>query len=307
MQTTTSQPMVKYSIKDLEKLTGIKAHTIRIWEKRYGLISPERTSTNIRFYSDRDLRKLLNVSILNRNGLKISNIVTMDADEIHERIMDISEAAYDSNNQIEHLILAMIEFDELRFEKVLSSTIIKMGFDETVTKVLYPFFDKVGVLWQVGTIYPAQEHFVSYLIRQKLSIAIDAQSLQTNHEAKTFLMWLPSNEWHELGLLFYNYLIRKNGFKSIYLGQSVPFEDIQAVVQKQNIDYFFTSVTTPLPQKKYEEFVEQIAHTFPNKTIFVSGYQVQEIKMDYPASVIPINKPDEFLSIIAQLKQSLQP
>ncbi|MDY0343879.1 MAG: MerR family transcriptional regulator [Lentimicrobium sp.] len=305
MHTATSQPMVKYSIKDLEKLTGIKAHTIRIWEKRYGLISPERTTTNIRFYSDHDLRKLLNVSILNRNGLKISNIVTMDTDEIHERIIDISEAAYDSSNQIEHLILAMIDFDELRFEKILASTIIKMGFDETVTKVLYPFFDKVGVLWQIGTIYPAQEHFVSYLIRQKLSIAIDGQSLQTKNEAKTFLMWLPSNEWHELGLLFYNYIIRKNGFKVIYLGQSVPFEDIHAVIQKQSIDCFFTSVTTPLPQKKYEEFVEQIAHSFPNKTIFISGYQVLESEMDYPANVSVIKKLDDFLPIIDKLKQSL--
>lgn len=302
MATATPQPMIKYSIKDLEKLTGVKAHTIRIWEKRYGLISPERTSTNIRFYSDNDLKKLLNVSILNRNGHKISNIVTMDTEEVNERIVDISEAAYDSVNQIEQLVLAMIDFDELRFEKILSSTIIKMGFDETVTRVLYPFFDKVGVLWQIGTIYPAQEHFVSYLIRQKLSIAIDGQSQQTKNGAKTFLMWLPSNEWHELGLLFYNYVIRKNGFKVIYLGQSVPFEDIHAVTQKQSIDCFFTSFTTPLPQKNYEEYVEQIAQSFPNKSIFISGYQVTEKEMIYPSNVTIIKKLDDFQPIIDNLK-----
>lgn len=302
MFTTTQETMVKYSIKDLEKLTGIKAHTIRIWEKRYGLISPERTSTNIRFYSDTDLRRLLNVSILNRNGHKISNIVTMDNEEINDRIVDISDAAYDSSNQIEQLILSMIDFDELRFEKVLSSTIIKMGFDETVTKVLYPFFDKVGVLWQIGTIYPAQEHFVSYLIRQKLSIAIDGQSLQTRQDAKTFLMWLPSNEWHELGLLFYNYIIRKNGFKVIYLGQSVPFEDLQAVTQKQPIDYFFTSFTTPLPQRQYGEFVEQIAQKFPNKSIFISGYQVMENDIEYPSNITVIKELGDFLPIIDKLK-----
>ncbi|GAB1403953.1 MAG: MerR family transcriptional regulator [Lentimicrobiaceae bacterium] len=305
MQTTSSLPLVKYSIKDLEKLTGVKAHTIRIWEKRYGLIAPERTSTNIRSYTDKDLRKLLNVSILNKNGYKISNIVSMDPDEIHEKIIDISDSSSDdNNNQIEHLILAMIDFDELRFEKVLSSTIIKLGFDDTVTKVLYPFFDKVGVLWQVGTIYPAQEHFVSYLIRQKLSIAIDGQSLKTKFGAKTFLMWLPSNEWHELGLLFYNYLIRKHGFKVIYLGQSVPFEDIYAVMQKQNIDYFFTSVTTQLPQKKYEEFVEQIAHTFPTKTLFISGYQVLEMDINYPDNIFVVKSPEDFLSFLENIKST---
>ncbi|HPG32645.1 MAG TPA: MerR family transcriptional regulator, partial [Lentimicrobium sp.] len=147
--------MMRYSIKDLEKLTGIKAHTIRIWEKRYQLIEPERTSTNIRYYSDNDLKKLLNVSLLNRNGLKISNIVTMDNNEINERIVEISETSHDSTNQIEQLIVSMIDLDEQRFERVLSTSIIKIGFDDTVIKVLFPFFEKIGILWQIGTIYPA--------------------------------------------------------------------------------------------------------------------------------------------------------
>lgn len=148
----TAQPMIRYSIKDLEKLTGIKAHTIRIWEKRYQLIEPERTSTNIRYYSDNDLKKLLNVSILNRNGLKISNIVNMGNEEINERIIEISETTYDHDNQIEQLIVAMIDFDEVRFERVLTTSIIKSGFDDTVINLLYPFFEKIGILWQIGTI-----------------------------------------------------------------------------------------------------------------------------------------------------------
>lgn len=146
--------MIRYSIKDLEKLTGIKAHTIRIWEKRYHLIEPERTSTNIRYYSDNDLRKLLNVSILNRNGLKISNIVQMDIREMNERIMEISETSFDHDNQIEQLTLAMIDYDENRFERVLTTSIIKTGFDDTVIKLLYPFFEKIGILWQIGTVCP---------------------------------------------------------------------------------------------------------------------------------------------------------
>ena len=202
--------MIRYSIKDLEQLTGIKAHTIRIWEKRHQLIEPERTSTNIRYYSDHDLKRLLNVSILNRNGLKISTIVTMNNEEINERILEISETYHDSDNQIEQLIVAMIELDEQRFDRVLSTSVIKLGFDDTVIKVLYPFFEKIGLLWQIGTIYPAQEHFVSNLIRQKLIIAIDGQSGNAKPESKNFLIFLPANEWHELGLLFYSYLGKKS-------------------------------------------------------------------------------------------------
>jgi DNA-binding transcriptional MerR regulator len=296
-----SQPMIQYSIKDLEQLTGIKAHTIRIWEKRYQLIEPERTSTNIRFYSDNDLKKLLNVSTLNRNGLKISSIVNMNSDEINERILEISETSHDSDNQIEQLIIAMIDLDEQRFERVLSTSVIKLGFDETVVRVLYPFFEKIGLLWQIGTIYPAQEHFVSNLIRQKLIIAIDAQSARFKTESKSFMLFLPSNEWHELGLLFYNYLLKKAGFKTIYLGQSVPFDDLLEVAAKHSVDYLLTSITTPLTLKKYAEYIHQLSDSFKGKTIFITGYQTHEYKIELPQNVKHAGDPTSFQKSIQEL------
>lgn len=296
-----SKPMIQYSIKDLEQLTGIKAHTIRIWEKRYQLIEPERTSTNIRYYSDGDLKKLLNVSTLNRNGFKISSIVTMNNDEINERIMEISETTHDSDNQIEQLIVAMIDLDEQRFERVLSTSVIKIGFDDTVVKVLYPFFEKIGLLWQIGTIYPAQEHFVSNLIRQKLIIAIDGQSGNSKPSSKTFLIFLPSNEWHELGLLFYNYLAKKAGMKVIYLGQSVPYEDLIEVSSKQKIDFLFTSITTPLTLKKYSEYIHQLSSTFPEKTIYITGYQTHEYSIELPSNVKTAGNPTDFMTEIREL------
>lgn len=294
----SAKPMIKYSIKDLEKLTGIKAHTIRIWEKRYQLISPERTSTNIRYYSDTDLKKLLNVSTLNRNGLKISNIVSMDSEEINKRIMGISDTSNDFDNQIEQLIISMIDMDESRFDRVLSSSVIKMGFDDTVIKILYPFFEKIGVLWQIGTVCPAQEHFVSALVRQKLIIAIDGQSGSNKPDAKTILMFLPSNEWHELGLLFYSYLVKKSGYKVIYLGQSVPFEDLLEVNEKHQIDYLFTSVTTPLTQRKYSEYLQQLSVAFAEKKIFITGYQTNEFSVDLPHNVIKVSKPEDFMDVL---------
>lgn len=294
----TAKPMIQYSIKDLEQITGIKAHTIRIWEKRYQLIEPERTSTNIRFYSDNDLKKLLNVSTLNRNGYKISSIVTMNNDEINERIMDISETSHDSDNQIEQLIVAMIDLDEQRFERVLTTCIIKIGFDETVVKVLYPFFEKIGILWQIGTIYPAQEHFVSNLIRQKLIIAIDGQSGNNKPTSKTFLIFLPSNEWHELGLLFYTYLVKKAGYTAIYLGQSVPFEDLIEVSSKHSIDFLFTSITTPMTMKKYADYIHQLSSTFSDKTIFIGGYQTHEYQIELPSNIKLVVNPTDFSAMI---------
>lgn len=290
--------MIKYSIKDLEKLTGIKAHTIRIWEKRYQLIAPERTTTNIRFYSDSDLKKLLNVSTLNRNGLKISSIVNMDNEEINQRIMDISDTSYDFENQIEQLIISMIDMDEVRFDRVLSSSVIKMGFDDTVIKILYPFFEKIGILWQIGTISPAQEHFVSALVRQKLIIAIDGQSGSSKSDSKVFLMFLPSNEWHELGLLFYSYKVKKAGYKVIYLGQSVPFEDLLEVKDRHKLDYLFTSITTPLIQRKYAEYIQQLSVSFPENQIFITGYQTNEYTIELPGNVKKINNPDDFVKVL---------
>ncbi|MDY0101318.1 MAG: MerR family transcriptional regulator [Lentimicrobium sp.] len=296
----TGEQMIKYSIKDLEQLTGIKAHTIRIWEKRYQFISPERTSTNIRYYSDSDLKKLLNVSILNREGVKISTIVNMSNEEINERIMSVSETSYDYDNQIEQLVISMIDLDESRFDRILSSSVIKLGFDDTVIKVLYPFFEKIGILWQIGTVYPAQEHFVSNLVRQKLIIAIDGQSGSYKPDAKTFLLYLPSNEWHELGLLFYSYLVKKTGYKVIYLGQSVPFEDLLEVNRRHQIDYFLTSITTPVTQRKYAEYLQQMSQAFTGKKVFITGYQTNEFSIHLPINVVRVSGPEEFLKVLQQ-------
>lgn len=293
--------MIKYSIKDLEQLSGIKAHTIRIWEKRYQLFEPERTPTNIRFYSDNDLKKLLNVSILNRNGIKISNIVSMGNHEIYDRIVEISETYHDFNNQIEQLTLAMIDFDEMRFDKVLSNAIIKLGFDETVTRILYPFFEKIGVLWQIGTIYPAQEHFVSNLIRQKLIIAIDGQVGNTNRNPKNFLLFLPPNDWHELGLLFYNYILRKAGHHVLYLGQSLPLEDLEGIKAKQKIDYIFTSYTNPITIKKYNDTIKQISESFQEQQIFITGIQTHEHEINLPQNVELISKPRQFMDMLSKI------
>lgn len=277
--------MVNYSITDLEKITGIKAHTIRIWEKRYNVVTPERTTTNIRYYSDDDLKKLLNISMLNRYGYRISSIVKMSSEELSNKVMDISESSTDHDLQIENLIVAMMELNEEKFEKVLSNTLIKLGFEKTITGVIYPFLEKIGVLWLVGTINPAQEHFITNLIRQKIVAAIDGLIVTPTPEAKRFMLFLPPDELHELSLLYYWYNLKKSGNKVIYFGQSLPIDDLKNVAKIQAPDYLLTVITTAITHNQYTNLINSISQTLPETIIFISGLQTREHSMMMPSNV----------------------
>ncbi len=290
--------MIKYSINDLEKITDIKAHTIRIWEKRYNLVKPKRTSTNIRYYLDEDVKKLLNISTLKRYGLKISDIMKMDSGEINEKIIELSSSNEDHEGQINNLFISMIELNEESFNKIMADSILKIGLEKTVMYILYPFLEKIGILWQVGSIIPAQEHFISSLIRQKLIVAIDAQAKASKEHAKTFLLFLPEDELHELGLLFYNYLLRKYGHKVIYLGQTTPFEDLIKTQKIVNADFLLTHLVTAAVPYKACEYIENISKTFPDKTIFVTGKQACDVKSDTPKNIMIIRNSNEFKSFL---------
>src|SRR6478609_420687 len=182
--------MGKYSIKELERLSGIKAHTIRIWEKRYHVIEPERTATNIRFYSDEDLKKIINVSLLNSHGHKISKIASLSNDQISAQINALSESKTQVDIPIDQLVVSMLDLDEEQFEKVLAQHILNHGFEKTITGIVYPFLEKIGVLWQTGSITPAHEHFISNLIRQKLITSIAGLPLPSKN-ALCVTLFLP--------------------------------------------------------------------------------------------------------------------
>jgi len=286
--------MASYSIRDLERLSGIKAHTIRIWEKRYGIIAPERTSTNIRLYNDEELKKLLNVSILNKKGFKISHLARMDQDELKEKVIHISREAPETGIQIENLIISMLELDEWKLEKILSDSIIRIGFEETMVQLVYPLFEKIGFLWQTGSIIPAHEHFVSNLLRQKLIVAINGQAPPARHDAARFILFLHENELHELGLLFYSYLLKKNGFKVIYLGQAVPFDNLLTISGITRPQYFLTSFTTGISEKTLTDFLEKMARTFPDQTIFLTGIQITGYKGSLPDNLVKITSIRQF-------------
>lgn len=219
-----------FSIKDLENITGVKAHTIRIWEKRYDLLSPERSETNIRYYSNKNLQKLLNIVLLNNNNYKISKISEMKDDEIsftaRELVLDraINEEAINS------LKLAMFQFDKTLFNNIYSRLLLKKTFKEIFKEIFIPFLEHVGLLWQTETILPAHEHFVSNLISQKVQVNTEELKYTTIISDTTYVLFLPENEIHELGLLYLNYELVLRGYKTIYLGQSLPID---------NLNYFF--------------------------------------------------------------------
>jgi len=268
--------MIKYSIKDLESISGIKAHTLRIWEVRYKLFKPHRTDTNIRLYSNDDIRKLLNVALLNNHGLKISKIATLSNSEISSKALEILSTEDTFQSQIDSLTMAMVEIDEDRFELVVSNSILKFGLEDTITQIIYPFLVKVGVLWRTESINPGQEHFITNLIRQKIIAATDAQVMQITDDSKKFLLYLPENELHEISILFYNYLIRKNKYKTIYLGQSVPFEDVVKLCDSIQPTHVITVLTAGIRSKKVLEYIEQLSKKCNKQKILLSGYQVFE-------------------------------
>jgi len=206
-----------FTIKDIEAVTGIKGPTLRMWEQRYGIINPKRSETNIRYYDDSDLKQLLNISVLNNHGFKISEIAKMSEEEIAENVIRLSSFSSEHSNQIKALISAMLGFNEAEFHKLLSAAIMQHGLEYTLLKIVFPFLNEVGILWQVGSIQPSHEHFVTNLVKQKLFVAIDGMIGRSAAGSKRFLLFLPENEKHSLGLLFANYLIRSRGHEVVYL------------------------------------------------------------------------------------------
>ncbi|MBN1387488.1 MAG: MerR family transcriptional regulator [Bacteroidales bacterium] len=290
--------MGKYTIKDLEKLSGIKAHTIRIWEKRYGIIIPERTNTHRRRYTDNDLRKLINIAILNRNGFKISKISSMSFREIEDRVSFVSQDLSQDDTQIKTLVIAMLNLDEISFIELINRSILNRGFEDTFNGIVFPFLRRVGVLWVTGTITPAQEHFVSNLIRQKLISNIDALISRKRESRKKVLLLLPENELHEIGLLFFAYITRKNGHEILYLGSQTPFDSVVEAVQIWHADIIVTGTLSEFSGVQRGEYLEKLSKVFNKQVIIVSGTLALDQQGQLPRNIKLARSTDEFIRLI---------
>ncbi|MCS6968857.1 MAG: MerR family transcriptional regulator [Cytophagales bacterium] len=290
-----------YSIKDLENLTGIKAHTIRMWEQRYGILKPERTDSNIRLYSSAELKMMLNIALLNSQGIKISKIAQMSHEEIRTKVMETINKPGNFENQINALTLSMIDLDEAQFEKIMATNILQYGFEKTMINIIYPFLIKIGILWTTDTINPAQEHFITNLIRQKIIVAIDGQFPPARNQKK-FMLFLPEGELHEISLLFGYYIIKSRGHKVIYLGQSTPMDDLAQIYDVHKPEFLLTVITTVPPEDSVQSYVDTLCKKFPSSRILLSGYQVvgQDLRLAENATVI--NQMRDLIELVEDLK-----
>jgi MerR family transcriptional regulator, light-induced transcriptional regulator len=265
--------MNTYQISDLERLTGIKSHTLRIWERRYKLIEPHRTATNIRYYDDDQVKKLLKVSTLINQGMKISAISELSDRQLNTHIHDLDKGAPGdaiAAALINDLAASMLTFDEAAFEKVFSSAVVRFGMYEAMIRVFYPFLKKIGLMWSSDQSMPVQEHFASAIIRRKLIVAIDGLPAPSK-KSKTFLLFLPTDEWHETGLLLSDYIIRSRGFKTVYLSQNVPLSNLQNVIDNTKPTHLLTLYIARQGLKKLHTEMHGVATRNKNCQVWIAG------------------------------------
>ena len=290
-----------FSIRDLENLSGIKAHTIRIWEKRYGLLTPERTTTNIRTYSISNLQKLLNVTLLYNNGYKISKIAKIPEGNIPLMVREIVSKSSIKNHAINAFKLSMVNFDQAMFTNTYNSLVADKAFSEIFKEIFIPLLNEIGLLWQTDTISPAHEHFITGLIKQKILINTEKlQDRQPIKKDKVFVPFFPDNEIHEIGLLYIHYEIPLRGYKSIYLGQTVPLETLHDVMKYFDNLYFLSYFTVVPSKDKIAKYINDFSRMFKgydNPNLWVLGHQTQHLdKNDLPHFVRTFNSIEQVLS-----------
>jgi len=292
--------MSVYSISQLEELSGIKAHTIRMWEQRYGLLTPERTDSNIRMYNDDQLRKLLNVTLLINNGVKISKAATYSEKEIagviSKMISEQPAADFFTEAIINQLITSGLEFSEVNFDKAFSSAILRFGLQDSYIKIIYPLLVRTGLLWTKAGISPCQEHFLTNLIKRKIYTAID--SLPSNPAAKKrWILFLPEEEDHEIGLLFANFILKNAGNDVIYLGQRVPYESLKKSIKDTKSTVLLFFLVRHHPRTTLNMLFRNLVRDFSKSTIIVSCNKNELKGLNVSEKIRNANSIDEFLSL----------
>lgn len=292
-----------FTIKNLEHLSGIKAHTIRIWEKRYNLFEPQRTDTNIRMYDLENLQKLLNVTLLYNNGYKISKIARLTADEVTTNVHNLTVNKNADDWSIGLFKLAMINFDQRLFTKTFNELLEQFSFREIFKNVFIPLMNELGVLWQTNSISPSHEHFITSLVKQKIhAMCEELQTQDTKRNDRRFVLYLPDNEIHELGLLYLQYEVLNNGFQCVFLGQSVPIESLKNLVDIGEPITFLSYFTIEPTQEKIDEYLNIFSEKIIENIecdLWILGYQIQFIKGELPSKVRSFKSIDEVIDMLS--------
>jgi DNA-binding transcriptional MerR regulator len=269
--------MSSYTIKDLEKISGIKAHTIRIWEQRYQFLQPQRTETNIRTYSSDELKTILNVSLLNKYGFKISHIDKMSAEQMEDKILSLNQIDAQKERVVNALIKEMVSLNMANFERQMDTYIGQKGIEKTIIEIIFPFMERVGILWITNHINPAQEHLATNVIRQKIILGIEKLPPVLNY-SKRIVLFMPEGEYHEIGLLYVHFLLKQRGFYVDYLGTNVPMIDLKYLSEFHKVDYLYCHLTSPAKNFKIHKFFDQLSEVSKIIPIVISGQLAQAYK-----------------------------
>lgn len=273
-----------------------------MWEQRYGIVEPARTPTNIRYYTDDHLRHLFNVAILNRNGVKISKLAKMSPDEVADMSAELTQARGDNNSQIEALTLAMIDLDESAFEVVYSTYVKERGFEQAMMELIYPFLDKLQLLWFTSTVNPVQEKFIIHLIRNKIISAIDQlPAVSAKSGRPTVFIYAAETEPQELPFLYLQYLIRARRIRGIYLGNSVSLSELREICQKVHPDYVYTILQEPIPRQTIQGYIDQASQCIGDGMLLLTGAQLFISPVNLPPAARVLNGLPDTIQFLDEL------
>ncbi len=278
MAETLREEMNRFSIKDIENLTGIKAHTIRIWEQRYGILQPKRTPTNIRYYDSEDLKLALKVALLNNYGYKISRIHQMNSDEMNSLIGKVGDRDFKVQALVNELLEATLALNIDVFESLIDQFIRRHGIEQAVEQLIFLFLEKIGLMWLSDRIFPAQEHLISNVIYRKIAVAIEQLPASESSAKPSVLLFLPEGEIHDLGLFYVHYLLKKSGKNPIYLGPNTPLKEAAFVFEVQRPDYIYLHLTSITEAFDGNRYLQKVSKQFPDTHIFVSGSMLRNKK-----------------------------
>lgn len=291
--------MVVYSIKDLESLSGVKAHTIRIWEKRYDLIKPKRTKSNIRYYTDEDLRKLLNICYLYKKGYKISKIGQMCQETLKNKVSEYSKVNLSFKDQLDALMIFILDLDSYNFNKILDQNISQIGLERTMMEIIYPLLDKLSIAWLAGSFLEVHESYVTQIIKSK--ILASTESLEDKHDnSPCYIVFLTPGEKQELSLLYLHFILKSNNCKVVNLGNEVNLNDLNYAIETCKPDYVFTILNEDIKNMPLQNFTDQISQNLGNATLLLTGYQTLTPGVKWPKNVEILKDLEETLKFIKQ-------
>lgn len=296
--------MVIYSINDIEKLTGVKAHTLRIWEKRYNVIPNRRTESNIRFYLHEDLQLILNIAMLNNNGLKISKIACLKKDEMKQMVADYCNVDIAFEAQLDAITLSILELNEYKFLKILNHEISIKGFEQTMEDTVFPLLDKLSMMWLAGSVKGMHENFVNNIIRGKLIVEIDKLGYNTSTCSKKFILFLPESENHEMSLLYASFVLKKYGANILYLGADVTTPDLVNAVSVFKPNFIFTIMNDEPENFRLQSYLDELGNNIKDIKILMMGYQMIKHNLNFQENISVINSVDELRHLVQACNDS---